>query len=70
MYMRFKQYRIPQYRKAKKQELVKINITQDDKCSYCGEVEGTSSIQSSIHLGFDNYTPYAKYIILGELRRK
>ena len=39
MYMGFKQYKLPQYRKAGKQELVKINITQDDKCSYCGEVE-------------------------------
>ena len=39
MHMRYRQYRILCYRTATKGELVKMNITRGDKCSFCGEVE-------------------------------
>ena len=44
MYMRNIKYRIPHYRIATKRELIKMNITQDDKCSFCGEVATLESL--------------------------
>ena len=71
MYVRYIQYRILNYRIATNRELVKMNIAQDDKCSFCGDVETLQhlvykcikadsfwlDIQTWIKtLGFDNYT--------------
>ena len=39
MYIKYIQGRVHHYRIATTQELVKMNVTQDDKCSFCGEVE-------------------------------
>ena len=85
MFMRYMQYRILHYGIATMRELVKMNITHDDKCSFCGEVETFEHleykcikadsfwvyIQTLIKsLSFDNYILDAKTIMLEELRRR
>ena len=84
MYMRYIQYRILHYRISTNRELVKMNTTHDDKCSFCGEVETLEHLVYKCikadsfwlditwikTLGFDNYILDAKTITLGELRGK